>query len=299
MLTRIKRFLSLLMPISAFVLLFWMISLSHALELKPFKDNLFAYPEILQSKDNGDYLLIKYDKQVQIYERDEIPIRKVKQKYIKAGLRRYQTYQEFEYAGRNIEIGFVAKKGAPKFAVLFIHGRDGDRKLGLKDYTFGGNFNRLKNLAVRNNGIYLTQTIKEFSKSGIADARALIRYLHDEKKVRNIIVVCASMGGQICNKLAHDHNDVARLSGIILLGAIPDPKLAVSHAVSVGLPIVLAHGNDDVVYNWEGQQAVYRRIKAGTSRYPIKLLLFDTGRHGTPIRMLDWRQTLNWIFSKS
>ncbi|MEW7006852.1 MULTISPECIES: alpha/beta hydrolase family protein [unclassified Lentilitoribacter] len=299
MLTRIKRFLLQLVPISTLVLLFGMISLSNALELKPFKDKLFAYPEILSSKDNGDYLLVKYDKQINIHKRDQVPIRKVKQKYVKLGLRRFQTYQEFQYAGRNIEIGFVAKKGAPKFAVLFIHGRDGDRKLGLKDYTFGGNFNRLKNLAVRNNGLYLTQTIREFSKSGIADARALIRYLHDEKKVPNIIIVCASMGGQICNKLAHDHNDVARLSGIVLLGAIPDPKLATSHAVSVGLPIILAHGNDDVVYDWRGVQAVYQRIKSRTSRYPIKLILFNTGRHGTPIRMIDWRQTLNWVFKKS
>lgn len=299
MLTIIKRFLSLLLPICALVLTVCMISSSYALELKPFKDDLFSYSKILESKDNGDHLLVKYDKQVEIYERDQVPIRKVKQKYVKLGLGRLQSYQEFKYAGRNIEIGFVAKKGAPKFAVLFIHGRDGDRKLGLKDYTFGGNFNRLKNLAVRNNGLYLTQTIKEFSKSGTADARALISYLHDEKKVKNIIVVCASMGSQICNKLAHDHNDVAKLSGLILLGAIPDPKLATSHAVSVGLPIVIAHGNDDVVYDWKGQEAVYNRIKARTSRYPIKLVLFDTGRHGTPIRMLDWRQTLNWIFKKS
>ncbi len=36
--------------------------------------------------------------------------------------------------------------------MIFIHGRGGDRKLGANDKRFGGNFNRLKNLAVDNGG---------------------------------------------------------------------------------------------------------------------------------------------------
>ena len=279
---------SLFVPLSA-----------QALEIKPFKDKLFAYPKILQSQDNGDFLLVKYDKDVDLHGRDQIPIRKVKQKYVKTGMRRHTSSQEFEFEGRNIEISFVAKKGIPKFTVLFIHGAKGDRRLGMKDYTFGGNFNRLKNIALQNNGLYLTQTVREFSKEGVEDARALVRYLYDVKKTRNIIIVCASMGGQICNKMAHNDSDVARLIGIVLLGAIPDRNLLKSHAITVGLPIVIAHGNDDVVYPWSIQKEIYSSIKRREARYPIQLVLFDTGRHGTPIRMIDWRQTLNWLFRRS
>jgi hypothetical protein len=271
----------------------------YGFEITPFKDKLFNYPEILKSEDSGDFLLVKYDKQVDLYDRDQIPIRKVKQKYIKTGLRRHMSFEEFQYQGRNIEISFIAKKGAPEFTVLFIHGAQGDRKLGMKDYSFGGNFNRLKNIAVRDRGLYITQTVRDFTKEGVEDTRALVRYLIDEKKVPKIILVCASMGGQICNKMAHNDDDVARLSGIVLLGAIPDKKLAKSHAISVGLPIVVAHGNDDVVYPWAIHRDVYKTIKAREPKYPIHLVLFDTGRHGTPIRMIDWRRTLNWLSKRS
>lgn len=298
-LTHIKQFFLCVACFASLTLVLFVPHPALAFEIKPFKDKLFSYSQILESRDNGDFLLVKYDKQIDLYQRDEIPIRKVKQKYVKTGMRRNITSQEFEYAGRNIEISFVAKKGAPKFTILFIHGAKGDRKLGMKDYSFGGNFNRLKNIALQNKGLYITQTVREFSKEGVADARALVRYLHDQKKVPNIILVCASMGGQICNKMAHNDDDVARLSGIVLLGAIPDRNLVNSHAITVGLPVVIAHGNDDVVYPWQIQQEVYDKIKRREARYPIQLVLFDTGRHGTPIRMIDWRRTLNWFFKRS
>lgn len=269
-------------------------------EIKPFKDDLFSYGDkLLKQADNGDYLLVNYDKQVDLYDRDQVPIRKVKRKYVKTGFGRFQTSQEFKYDGREIEITFVARRGSPKFTVIFIHGRDGDRRLGMKDYIFGGNFNRLKNLAVQNRGLYITQTINDFSQEGVEDTRALIQYLRDTKKAPNIIVVCASMGGQICNKLAHSDRDVARLSGIVLLGAIPDNNLENSHAMTVGLPVVIAHGTSDSVYAWQSHLDIYRRIKSREARYPVRLILFENGVHGTPIRMIDWRDTLNWIFRRS
>jgi hypothetical protein len=27
-------------------------------------------------------------------------------------------------------------------------------------------------------------------------------------------------------------------------------------------------------------------------------VLFQTGGHGTPVRMTDWRETLNWLFAQ-
>ena len=31
--------------------------------------------------------------------------------------------------------------------------------------------------------------------------------------------------------------------------------------------------------------------------YPARFVRFETGTHGTPIRMTDWRETLNWMLS--
>ena len=33
--------------------------------------------------------------------------------------------------------------------------------------------------------------------------------------------------------------------------------------------------------------------------YPARFVRFETGTHGTPIRMTDWRETLNWMLSVS
>ena len=33
--------------------------------------------------------------------------------------------------------------------------------------------------------------------------------------------------------------------------------------------------------------------------YPARFVRFETGTHGTPIRMIDWRDTLNWMLSKA
>ena len=57
-----------------------------ALELKPFADKLFAYPGILESRDNGDFIKVDYQKSRDIYQRDEVPERKVKWQYVSRGV---------------------------------------------------------------------------------------------------------------------------------------------------------------------------------------------------------------------
>ena len=44
----------------------------------------------------------------------------------------------------------------------------------MNDYTFGGNFNRLKNLAVANGGTYYVPSVRSFDEKGVADVAALI-----------------------------------------------------------------------------------------------------------------------------
>lgn len=44
----------------------------------------------------------------------------------------------------------------------------------MNDYTFGGNFNRLKNLAVANGGTYYVPSVRSFDDNGVADVAALI-----------------------------------------------------------------------------------------------------------------------------
>lgn len=58
--------------------------------LKPFKDDLFAYPAILSSTDGGDYLVVDYQEMRDINERDTVPERRVSAPYVSTGVRKVQ-----------------------------------------------------------------------------------------------------------------------------------------------------------------------------------------------------------------
>jgi pimeloyl-ACP methyl ester carboxylesterase len=258
-----------------------------------FKDELFAYPGILEQADNGAFLKIDYDKMRDIHQRDEDPERRVKGKYVSTGVRWYQDFETIETSGRSVDVFEVGKLKTAKFAVIFVHGRGGDRKLGANDYSFGGNFNRLKNLAYKNRGIYYAPSARDFGDQGAADIAALISHVSVSAPQAKIVLTCASMGNFICWKIADDAGVSAKLAGMMILGGPANPNFLKSPAHAARLPIFFSHGSDDTVYPWSDQFAVYRKLI--DEGYPTRFVLFQTGSHGTPIRMTDWRLTLNWI----
>ena len=184
-------------------------------------------------------------------------------------------------------------KGGAKAIVIYIHGQGGNRFQGMNDVSFGGNFNRIQNLMVRNGGAYLTVDIKNFGKSGTADVAALIKYQKQLSPQAKVVVACGSMGGIICWNLVKNGGYSRLINGIVLLGSPKDPNIFSSGALSRSVPIYMGQGTLDRVYNWETQAQFFKKIKQRAPNYPIKFTLFDTGTHGTPIRMTDWRLVLN------
>ncbi|HWU61782.1 MAG TPA: phospholipase [Ensifer sp.] len=273
-------------------------SVASALELKPFKDDLFAYPGILESKDNGDWIKVDYRKERDIYQRDTEPERKVKWQYVSMGVTWHQSFDTVDMgAGHKLDIFTAGKVGNQKFSVVFIHGRGVDRKLGASDERFGGNFNRLKNLAVDNGGVYVAPTVKSFDAAGAVDVSALIRSLSKTSGGNPVILACASMGTLICREVARDPQAVAVLSGMILMSGVLDSQFETTPFYTAHLPLFFTHGTDDTVYPWQDQDGLYRKLH--DKGYPTRFVLFNTGSHGIPLRMLDWRDTLNWFFRRS
>lgn len=268
-----------------------------ALELKSYEDDLFAYPGILAQEDGGAFITVDYNKKRDIYGRDEIPEHKVKGKYVSLGVTWSQHYETVENAGHKVDVFRVGKLPTAKFAVIFIHGRGGDRKLGANDYTFGGNFNRLKNLASDNGGVYFTASAKDFEDRGTGDVAALIDYIHANAPHAKIVLSCASMGTLICWRLTRDATVVGQLSGMMIMSGISDPNFPKTAAYQAKLPMFFSHGSIDPVYAATDQIKLYKSLFA--ENYPTRFVLFQTGNHGTPIRMTDWRDSLNWIFRVS
>ena len=176
---------------------------SQALSLKPFKDDLFAYP--------GDAVVRR---QRRLYGRRlsrDARHQRARRGAGKARARAIYRYRRAQgAAGPDAEDRCrrcQACRGrqdakALRIIVLYLHGQGGSRKQGVDDFTFGGNFNRIKNLMADNGGLYLSPDFPDFGDKGAAQVAALIDHYAEQSPGAKIFVACGSMGGALCWKLA-------------------------------------------------------------------------------------------------
>ena len=270
---------------------------ARALTLKPFKDDLFAYPALLSSEKGDLYRVFDYRELRDINQRDEVPERRVRGAYTALGVRKAQqdlALKSEAGTGRYVAVGRT--KGA-SVITLYLHGQGGSRRQGVDDFTFGGNFNRIKNLMAENGGLYLSPDFTDFGDRGAAQVAALIGHYAEASPGAKIFVACGSMGGALCWKLAARTDMGARIDGLMLLGSLWDESFFASPAFRRKVPVFFAQGSRDPVFPVQNQEAFFRSILAKSPAYPARFVRFETGTHGTPIRMTDWRETLNWMLS--
>jgi len=264
--------------------------------LAPFKDDLFRYPRILDSQDNGNYVVVDYSKQRDLYDRDTVVEKKAKPEYVT--LVGSQT-RSFKSGGSTLKfMGAGRIDGGAKIIVIYIHGMGGSRFQGVNEWMFGGNFNRIMNLMVLNGGAYISPDYSGFFGEGGGQIRDLILEQAAKSPGAPIFVACGSWGGTVCWQLAADARAVPHIAGLLLLGSNHDDGFLKSPEIKgVGhrFPIYLGHGTLDPIYGWKDEARFYNRVRAVDPSYPIKFALFKTGVHGTPIRMTDWRLILNWM----
>ncbi len=271
-------------------------SSASALTLKPFKDDLFAYPGLLADENSGARLVVDYREQRDINQRDEVPERRVKADYVRLSVRSAQKDLSLKTGSGEIRHFAVGKADGASAIVVYLHGQGGSRRQGVDDFTFGGNFNRIKNLMWENGGLYLSPDFSEFGPKGVAEIVALLDHYASRSPGVPIFAACGSMGGAICWGLADDPSISKKLAGLLLLGSFTSDDFAGSAAYERKVPLYLGQGSKDTVFPVDTQEAMYRKLKS--AGYPVRLVRFETGTHGTPIRMTDWRNILNWMLSR-
>ena len=261
--------------------------------LKPYKDDLFAYPGFLESRDDGAYRIVDYREMRDINGRDEVPERRAHARYVSLSVRRQQQNLSLDGTG-HVAVGRT--EGA-RFITVYLHGQGGSRKQGVDDFTFGGNFNRIKNLMVDNGGLYLSPDFPDFGDAGAAAVAGLINHYAKKSPLAPVFIACGSAGGALCHRLAKDGELVGRLGGLLLLGSLWDDGYVRSAAFRAKVPLFIGQGSRDKVFPVDRMEAFYRSVRAAAPGYPIRMVRFESGTHGTPIRMTDWRETLNWMLS--
>ena len=230
-------------------------SMVRGAELKPFKDDLFAYPATLSSADGGDYRVIDYHELRDINARDEVPERRVKSAYVSLGVRSQQRDLKLISDVGEMRFFAVGKTEDASIITIYLHGKGGSRKQGVDDFTFGGNFNRIKNLMADNGGLYLSPDFSDFDDRGAAEVAALIEHYAGASPNARLYVACGSMGGYICWKLAANDLVAARLSGLMLLGSVFDEDFLETPAFKTEGPGILRP--------WQPRQSVRNRQAAG------------------------------------
>ncbi|MBN8994837.1 MAG: alpha/beta hydrolase [Rhizobiales bacterium] len=265
--------------------------------LAAWKDDLFKYPAVISSKDDGAYVVVDYNQKRDLDDRDIVPEKQTKPEYVDLSTKKVEQDMTLTDGATKVQfIGVGKVQGKAKIVVIYVHGRNGNRFQGANDGMFGGNFNRIKNLMVRNGGVYLSPGLPDLGAPGARQVKALVKQYAENSPGAPIFIACGSLGGQVCWALAKDPEVAPLLGGLLLMGSTHDDGFLKSAAFKARqFPIYLGHGSHDIILNWKGQAGFYAKVKKAAPDYPIRFALFQSGSHGTPIRMTDWRMQLNWM----
>ena len=272
------------------------LALAAGYRLAPYKNDLFKYPGVLESTFGGDYVKVDYVEKRDLYARDIVPEKETRPQYLSLDVKSVQkdlTLKEGRTSVSFIGVGKV--EGGAKAVVIYVHGRGGNKGQGANDGMFGGNFNRIKNLMAKNGGVYLSPGFPDLGAPGARQAKLLVLEYAKNSPGAPIFIACGSLGGKICWALARDPEVSPLLSGLLLMGSTSDAGFFKTAAFQRRLPVYLGHGTRDIVIKWQTTEAFFKKFKQADPNYPIKFALFNTGSHGTPIRMTDWRLVLNWM----
>ena len=121
-----------------------------------------------------------------------------------------------------------------------------------------------------------------------------------ESTTGKLVVACGSLGNVHCYGLARDAKMASMIDGMVILAGFPDESILSSPLIRGGgrkTPLMIVHGSWDPTFDYKPMESLFRKIRAQAPNHPVRFLLFETGKHGAPVRMIDWRDTLNWISS--
>src|SRR5690606_31651072 len=179
---------------------------------------------------------------------DVVPERRVAGRYISTGIRSRQQDLVAETAAGPVRHFAVGRRESARIITVYLHGQGGNRRQGVDDFSFGGNFNRIKNLMGRNRGLYLSPDFSGFEADGAEDVAALISFYAARSPDAPVFVACGSMGGLLCWRLARSPVIAPNLAGLLLLGSVWDERFLDSPAFRARVPIFFGHGSRDTVF---------------------------------------------------
>ncbi len=265
--------------------------------LKPFKDDLYSLKnrKVLEARDGGSYKRYVFGDQ-DVNGRDKVAGKVAKDNRVDLGILKSQRIVNISGdGGSQVETYEVGDPKNAGFAVVFVHGGGGNKDIGANDVSFGGNFNRLKNLVNVNGGVYYSPTV-----GAAYDVQTLIRHVRTQSPNAKVVLVCGSAGAFACWDSARNPQTSQAMAGLIFLGGTDTlPGLENSNFAGSRLPIIFSHGSKDPIVPPKEYEEHYKALKKMDPKYPVQMQIFEGGKHGTPIRMIDYKESLQWILAEN
>lgn len=261
--------------------------------IKWFKDELFTHRWTIEERHNGNWRLIEYSQKIDVEDRDEIDVDKVFDKYIDLRTLNFTKEKSLTSNFKYNEVTEDNVKNEDKeWVVLYFHWMGWNKDQWTNNHTFWWNFNRIQNLMLENKGSYITTTLT-WTKENTENHIALIEKLRKEYPNAKIIVSCGSKWWEMLWNLI-DSRVNKDLFWVIFMWSVLDMKWRYSPLYQQNIPVYISHWTKDHIPYEEKEQF----LKAMTSKgVKMKVDIFNTGIHWTPIRMTDWKEVLNWFNS--
>lgn len=266
-------------------------------KLKWFKDDLFSYKWVLEEKLDWNWRLIQFSMKEDVEDRDEIDVDKVFEHYIDRKTEEYREikwlywvewFSYYEVTDRN------QKDEDKKLVVLYFHWKWWNKTWWINDETFWWNFNRIQNLMIENSWVYITTDTELWVKSENNHWK-LLKHLKTKYKNAKIILIWWSNWWIMLWKLLNNKEYNKFIDWIILSWTILDENkswYSTDFLIKNRIPVYIAHWNKDHIQFWEKE--IF--LKSFLSQWWLwKVVIFNWWIHGTPIRMIDYKEAINWM----
>lgn len=265
--------------------------------LKPFKDDLFSYHQTLEEKLDWNWRLLEFSMKIDVEDRDEIDVDKVFEHYIDRKTEKYREikwlywvewFNYYEVTDRNQD------DSEKKLITIYFHWKWWNKTWWINDETFWWNFNRIQNLMIENSWVYIT-TDTILWDQWIKDHTKLLEHLKTKYKNAKIVLIWWSNWWLMLWDLVNNQNSNKFIDWIILAWTVLDDKNQVESTkflVKNKIPVYIAHWNKDHISFWPKETFLKTFLYMW---WKWKVVIFNWWIHWTPIRMIDYKEALNWM----
>jgi hypothetical protein len=253
----------------------------------------------LKSEYNWEIELIDYSVFRDIEERDIIDVEKVADEYIELIPEWYRNLKNYEWDNWIKQYWEVKNSGIKdeeiKIITIYFYWLNWNINQWINDYRFWWNFNRIQNLMIRNNWIYITTEFTNFNDKWVSDISYLIDKLNKKYINAEIIISWASSGWALIWNILEEERLKKIVKWVLLIGSTIDMDYKIDNLI----PIYIWHWTKDRNIPYLTKYDFYNKLKEEKQNYPIKIEFFNWWIHWTPIRMINWLDAINWIFEQN